>query len=140
MRSRVLRLGLGCEDVEQSQGGRETAMSNREQLDQAPGDEAAQIALSRNGELCTLVLAGSIDIGSAEEFKAALLEGFKGARRVQVSLDAVTGLDVTALQLLWAAQRAAAQTQMDFSICGARADALENQMTELGMEHLKILT
>jgi anti-anti-sigma regulatory factor len=50
-----------------------------------------------------VVLEGTIDISSAGELKAVLLKALGSGKDVCISLDAATYLDVTAVQLLWAA-------------------------------------
>jgi anti-anti-sigma regulatory factor len=108
--------------------------SNRE-----PGlDPAAGIALSRSGESSVLGLAGAIDISRAAELKAALVEALGNSRRIEISAAGVTDLDVTALQLLWAARRAAAQEKKDFVVTGEPERAMASRLAELGMEQLEI--
>jgi anti-anti-sigma regulatory factor len=94
--------------------------------------KAAEISLSRFGESSVLRLAGAIDIDSAAELRAALLEALKGSREIQISTDGVSEADVTALQLLWAARRAAGEAGVDFSL--SRAPAIGSLAAELGME------
>lgn len=94
------------------------------------------ISLSRSGELSVLRLAGSIDIGTAAELQAALLKALRGSRQIQVCAEALTDVDVTALQLLWAARRAAVSEGAGFLVSGA--PALEPQLAEWGMEALLI--
>ena len=55
-------------------------------------------------------LEGAIDIASAAELKKLLLEGLNSGREVRVSLAGATDLDVTAVQLLWAAEREASRS------------------------------
>ena len=50
-----------------------------------------------------LRLEGTIDITVAGELKSALLQGLSSASALQIDPSELTYLDVTALQLLWAA-------------------------------------
>lgn len=52
-------------------------------------------------------IEGSNDIATAAELKVALQSAVNAAKPVTVSLRSATYLDVTAMQLLWAAERAA---------------------------------
>jgi anti-anti-sigma regulatory factor len=60
-----------------------------------------------------LRIEGVLDISVAEELKAALL-GTLPTPVVRIDLSAVTYLDVTAIQLLWAARRESTGTSLIF--------------------------
>ncbi|HEX4007924.1 MAG TPA: hypothetical protein VHX60_17250 [Acidobacteriaceae bacterium] len=53
-----------------------------------------------------LLLEGAVDIGCAGELKAALAEAVGSGAVAHIVAESVTALDVTAIQLLWAAERA----------------------------------
>lgn len=55
----------------------------------------------------TVRLEGVVDIGSAGELKERLLEALVTGAATEVALEGMTGLDVTTLQLLSAAETAA---------------------------------
>lgn len=65
--------------------------------------------LDRSGSPVALKLSGAIDINCAAELKTLLLEALGCGAEIRVSVEQVTGLDVTAVQLLWAAERQARQ-------------------------------
>jgi anti-anti-sigma factor len=65
------------------------------------------IDVEQNTQLNTIHLEGSIDITAAAELKTALAEAIDRGSTLHLSLENVTCLDVTAVQLLWAAGRAA---------------------------------
>lgn len=54
-----------------------------------------------------LRLKGSLDIAAAESLKNILLDAVASSSTIQVDLAATTYLDVTALQLFWAARQEA---------------------------------
>jgi anti-anti-sigma factor len=85
-------------------------------------------------------LDGAIDIALAAELKAALVQTLRAGRAVAVSLEAVTYLDVTAVQLLWAAERRARQTGADFGVAGGIPDGLAAALAEAGFAQLPALT
>lgn len=68
-------------------------------------------------ETASLVrMEGAVDISSAAELKDQLLQALGSGREVHLSLAAVTALDVTAVQLLWAAERNARTSGVAFSL------------------------
>jgi anti-anti-sigma regulatory factor len=77
------------------------------------------ITLEINEKQGLIGLEGAIDIASAAELKKLLLEALSCGREVRVSLQGATDLDVTAVQLLWAAERAARGAGVDFALSGA---------------------
>jgi anti-anti-sigma regulatory factor len=52
-------------------------------------------------------LEGAVNLASAEELKSLLLEGLVSGRDVHLDLERAEEIDVTVLQLLWAAGREA---------------------------------
>jgi anti-anti-sigma factor len=84
----------------------------------AAAQEGARVSigLSHDGGCCRIHLEGAIDISSAAELKAALVRALETAQELDVSFAAATELDVTGVQLLWAAERAAKQRGLGFSI------------------------
>ena len=101
---------------------------------------ADRISLSCSGEASVLHLAGAIDIACAGELKDAFLNALQAGKPIQVEIGGVSDVDVTALQLLWAARRAAGQLEVDFAVSGEPAEPIKRQMAELGMEDLRILS
>jgi STAS domain len=86
-----------------------------------------------------IALRGSVDVCSAAELKAALLDALAGGKEIRVSTEGMCDVDVIGLQLLWAAKREAARRGIALVMDGepwAGAGAL---LSELGMEGLEIL-
>ena len=81
-------------------------------------------------------LEGAIDIASAAELKAALLEGFETGREVRVSLAGAGSLDVTVVQLLWAAVREAKRLGVEFVLEERAPEAMSGLMASMGLEAL----
>lgn len=63
-----------------------------------------------------LKVAGEATIVAAGDFKEALLDALSGASEVQVDVSALTGIDLTGLQLLCAAHHSAGIAGKDFHI------------------------
>ncbi len=63
------------------------------------------VSLDQSEALNTIRLEGEIDIECAAELKQLLLQGLTPGKELLVDLTNATELDITSLQLLWAAQR-----------------------------------
>ena len=90
------------------------------------------IKLDEREEMSVVALDGSIDISSAAELKTLLVRAIDAGKPVRVALDAATYLDVTAVQLLWAAERAAQQAGMEFAFAGGLPATLSVQLAVAG--------
>ena len=90
------------------------------------------ITLEEREEMSVVALDGSIDISSAAELKTLLVQAIDGGKPVRIALEAATYLDVTAVQLLWAAGNAARQTGIDFAFAGVISAPLTAQLAEAG--------
>jgi anti-anti-sigma regulatory factor len=65
--------------------------------------------VDRNETHWALCLEGDFNLTSAGELKAVLLEGLASGQELQLDLERAGLIDITFLQLLWSAERAAAQ-------------------------------
>jgi anti-anti-sigma regulatory factor len=81
-----------------------------------------------------IALASTIDIACAAELKALLLEALNSSTEVRISLDDATGLDVTAFQLLWAAERQARISGIGFRLSGQIPEPVSIQLAEAGFQ------
>ncbi len=79
-------------------------------------------------------LEGAVDIGCAAELKAALLEALTSKGEARISVETATGIDVTAVQLLWAAEREARVSGMVLALEGPVPEALRATLLEAGFE------
>jgi anti-anti-sigma regulatory factor len=91
------------------------------------------IMLRRAKQASRLRLEGAIDISAAAELKAALLDAVAAGKTIRVSPEAVSELDVTAFQLLWAAQREAKQRGMKFIYAGEMPPPVKSAVSDLGL-------
>lgn len=91
------------------------------------------IALDEREEMSVVALDGSIDISSAAELKTLLVQAIDGGKPVRIALEAATYLDVTAVQLLWAAGEAARQSEIDFAFAGQTPALLLAQLADAGL-------
>lgn len=94
------------------------------------------IALEQDTQSSTIRLEGAVDIGGAVDLKEALLRVLATSGDVRVVLDEATDLDVTAMQLLWAAQRTARESGRQFKITGGMPGPIAAALAEAGIELL----
>ena len=98
------------------------------------------IALEKNTETTTIRLEGAIRVGCAAELKQALVEALEPGRKVRVALDGVTDLDVTAVQLVSAAWRAAQAAGVRLAIEGQLPDPLRAALADAGLADVLFTT
>lgn len=82
--------------------------------------------------LSQIQLEGDIDIAAAAEIKKILVEALGSGNELRVSLRRATGLDVTAIQLLHAAEEAASHSGVRFTYDGCVPQGLSVQLAEAG--------
>jgi anti-anti-sigma regulatory factor len=87
-----------------------------------------------------LQLQGTVDIASAAELKQILIDALGSGKPVRASLANATGLDVTAVQLLHAAERAALAAQTDFGYQGPLPERMVSALLQAGFENFPIPT
>jgi len=96
-------------------------------------DEQAAVRLERQGTLRRIRLQGAVDIASAAELKRLLLEALAEGSELQVSCERVEDLDVTAVQLLAAARRAALAAGKEFVFTSPPPADVVSSMAEVGL-------
>lgn len=94
------------------------------------------ITCEKGDVLNTLRLCGAIDIASAEELKAALLETLKPGVEVRIDVREATYFDVTVIQLLWAAAQEARLRGVRFGYAEEFPATLQSALREAGFESL----
>jgi len=92
------------------------------------------IALNQTSDASLLRLDGVIDISVAAELKAALVEAVASGKAVRVSAEAVTELDVSAYQLLWAVGRERKRAGADIVLTGEIPEPVRKSIEEMGLE------
>jgi len=96
------------------------------------------IVLEQHEESNLIRLEGVIDIALAVELKKALLEALESSKPLSVALNADADLDVTAIQLLWAAEREAKASNVVFTLDGCVPDADSAVLKETGFERFPV--
>jgi len=108
------------------------------------------VTLEQDEQRSLIRLEGSIDIGCAAELKALLVQAIQSgvqsgtqstcqstcqpSREVRVQQEAATDLDVTAAQLLWAAQREAKNAGVAFTFAGETPEAAWAALANAGIQ------
>jgi anti-anti-sigma factor len=81
-----------------------------------------------------LRLEGEIDIACSGELKTMMTDAISSRKPVLVDLSGATDLDVTAMQLLWAAAREAERSGSSFAVFGTLPVDIDRIFREAGFE------
>ena len=92
------------------------------------------VALTHREDSSLVHLEGAIDIADAAPLKAVLLQALKRGNAIEVALDSATSLDVTAIQLLWAAQREAQRAAVACAFAGPVPEAVSAALADAGLK------
>ena len=92
------------------------------------------IVKERNDAMKIVCLDGVVDISTAAELKEQLLEALAAGGGVCVDLNCVADVDVTWVQLIWAAQREAARAGVKFSFSGPVPERIAAALHAAGFE------
>ncbi len=98
------------------------------------------IALEQCEESSLVRLVGVIDISCAAELKTLLLQALGSGNEVRVSLDQTSYLDVTAIQLLWAATREANRAGARFVLKGEVPEPVSIALCAAGFPEFPVPT
>lgn len=90
------------------------------------------VTMQRRETDLVLRIEDAVNVTSAEELKSLLLEGLVSGRGLHVDLEHAQEIDVTAMQLLWAARREADRKGIPMVISISEAAAAAAR--EIGFE------
>ncbi len=96
------------------------------------------VTLEQKDALASIRLEGAIDVGCAAELKEFLIQKLKSGSAVYVALESATLLDITAVQLLWAAAREAKRVGVGFEFKGQAPEAVRCALAEAGIEDFPV--
>jgi anti-anti-sigma regulatory factor len=96
------------------------------------------VSLAHDDTSCLIRLEGETSISSASELKAQLAEALISGKEVRVELEHATELDITALQLLWAAGQQASASRVAYSLVGTMPQAITALLAEAGFENFPL--
>jgi len=114
------------------------SITGKNRIDEVRKGTAVSITLEQSESASVLQLEGVIDISSAGELKGQLLKALEAGQPVSVSLGSATELDVTAVQLLWAAERKARGAGVSYSIAEAPPEPVLAALSEVGLQQFII--
>ncbi|TAN40693.1 MAG: STAS domain-containing protein [Nitrospirae bacterium] len=80
----------------------------------------------------TLIISGSLGIENSARIKEALMEVLERSEHIVLKLEKDSSVDLSFLQILCAAHRAATLRQKTFEVLGANADNFELTVTDTG--------
>jgi anti-anti-sigma regulatory factor len=92
------------------------------------------VTVEENDTLSRIRLEGTIDIGCAAELKTLLERALNSGKGVRLSMADATCLDVTAMQLLWAAGREAARSGVGFALSSPAPEPVSAALLDAGFE------
>ena len=98
------------------------------------------VVLEQGDTKSLLRLEGSVDIAVAAELKKLLIQALAAGKEVAVSLEAASYLDVTAVQLLWAADRDARSRGLRLTPIGPCPEVLCQSLSQAGLADLPLLS
>lgn len=93
-----------------------------------------RVSVDQSAEVPTVRLDGEVDISVALELKGALIEAVASRPGLRLELEGVTALDITTLQLLWAAGRETARSGTKLLLSGPAPEAMDEAMGLAGLE------
>jgi anti-anti-sigma regulatory factor len=96
------------------------------------------VTLEQGEAQSVIDLEGAIDIACATELKKVLLQALESGRAVRVAVEHATDLDVTAVQLLWAAGREAKGLGLEFTLAGTMPEEISATLADAGLEKFSI--
>jgi anti-anti-sigma factor len=101
-------------------------------------ESGVSITLEQSETLSVIRLEGLIDISCAAELKKLLLQAFANGKEMRVSLERAGDLDVTAVQLLWAAVREARKSGVGFTFAGVMPKEIAATLADAGFEKFPV--
>jgi anti-anti-sigma regulatory factor len=96
------------------------------------------VTLQQNDAVSLVRLEGAIGIDCAAELRELLVQELQSGMAVRVSLESASGLDVTAVQLLWAAAREAKRVGVEFGFEGRAAETVWSALANAGINEFPV--
>jgi anti-anti-sigma regulatory factor len=96
------------------------------------------VHLDQSEALYVIRRGGETNITSAAELKKLLLEALASGRELRVDLESATELEVTALQLLWAAEREARRSGLGFTLAGPVPEEISVAVGDAGFRNFPV--
>jgi ABC-type transporter Mla MlaB component len=91
------------------------------------------VTLEQNESDCVLHLDGEVGIGTAAELKTLLSQALSTGRDVRINMVRVTEVDVTVMQLIWAAAREADKLRRRLSVAAGVPEEILAAWADAGL-------
>lgn len=95
------------------------------------GTQAVKITKRKDRTL--VAVTGPMTVAQASEIKEALLRAFEPGRPVELSLEQVTEIDVTGLQLICSTHRTAMRDEVALAVTGCDREEISSTAQVAGM-------
>jgi anti-anti-sigma regulatory factor len=96
------------------------------------------ITLEASEATSTIRFEDTVDISSAAELKTLLLQALDSGKEVRISLEVATYLDVTAIELLWAAEREATKRGVGFTLAEPVPEGISAALLDAGFDKFPV--
>ena len=96
------------------------------------------VVLNQDEDSSLISLDGVVDIASAAELKAAFLLAIDAGKKICISVENVSDLDVTAFQFVWAAEREAKRRGVEFARRGKVPESIRAGLARVGLTKVSI--
>lgn len=96
------------------------------------------VTIDQSEAHCLIRLDGEVGIACAAELKKVMLQALASGKDLQVDLQRATELDVTAMQLLWAAEREARKSGRRLFLAGQAPKEIIAAAGEAGFERFPV--
>jgi anti-anti-sigma regulatory factor len=96
------------------------------------------IAVDRSDAKTVIRLDGTVDISCAAELKTQLAAALGAGGELRVNLEQVADVDVTWVQLVWAAQREELRAGIKFSFSGPVPEKIGAALQDAGFNGLPV--
>ena len=90
------------------------------------------VTLDQAGSCCLIRLDGEVNIFAAMELKKSLLAAVASGKDLEVNVEQATEFGVSALQLLWAAEREAKAAGLRLAFVGSIPEVVCSVLSEAG--------
>lgn len=97
------------------------------------------VTFDRSTEPGVIRLEGEVDIAAAAELKQVLLEALASGPGARISVEKATRIDITVVQLLWAAEREAPGSGAVLALEGPVPETLRATVREAGFHRFPLL-
>jgi anti-anti-sigma regulatory factor len=97
------------------------------------------VTIEQSGAVCFIRVEGEVTIAGGAGLKKILLEALGSGKELRLDMAGAIEVDITALQLLWAAEREARASGTAFTLEGAVPDDILATAIEAGLGKFPVI-